>query len=282
MLLLAIFSPAQRSQPASSSELSAVPAADPGPSPLDLGFSDLYDLDFASAQREFTAWEKAHPDDPSGPVSEAAGYLFSEFNRLGVLESQFFADDKFLAGRTHLTPDAATRDHFENALARAEALAQTRRAKDSRDSDALFSLTLASGLRADYAALIEKRNFASLHYTRQAADWAQQLLAADPKRYDALLATGFTKYVIGSMSAPVRWLLRMGGLPGDKQSGISDLKIVATQGHYLAPFARILLSIAYVREADKPHAIELLTGLRQQFPANPLFDREIQRLQSTR
>lgn len=28
---------------------------------------------------------------------------------------------------------------------------------------------------------------------------------------------GFSKYIIGSMAVPVRWLMRMGGLPADKQ-----------------------------------------------------------------
>ena len=57
---------------------------------LETGFSGLYNLDFAGAQKDFSNWEAQHPDDPVGPVSEAAGYLFSEFNRLGVLEAQFY------------------------------------------------------------------------------------------------------------------------------------------------------------------------------------------------
>jgi hypothetical protein len=141
-------------------------------------------------------------------------------------------------------------------------------------------LTLSSGLQADYAALIEKRNLASLHFTREASAWAQQLLAVCHDCYDALLATGFSKYIIGSMAAPVRWLLRLGGLPADKQGGIADLQKTAAHGHYLAPFARILLAIAYVREKDRPHALELLTGLRSEFPGNTLFPREIARLRA--
>jgi hypothetical protein len=44
-------------------------------SALDRGFSGLYNLDFAGAQRDFAAWQQLHPDDPVGPVSEAAGFL---------------------------------------------------------------------------------------------------------------------------------------------------------------------------------------------------------------
>lgn len=248
--------------------------------PLDRGFSGLYNLDFAGAQRDFANWQQLHPDDPMGPVSEAAGFLFSEFNRLGVLEAQFYESDSAFFRRQRQTPDPDLRDRFQSAISRAENLAHARLAKDPEDRDALFALTLSSGLQADYAALIEKRNLTSLHYTKEASLSAQRLLAVCPDCYDALLATGFSKYIIGSMAAPVRWILRMGGLPADKQGGIDDLKTTAAHGHYLAPFARILLAIAYVREKNKPAAVQLLSGLRQQFPGNSLFPREIARLQA--
>ncbi len=214
-----------------------------------------------------------------GPVSEAAGFLFSEFNRLGVLEAQFYENDDAFAGRPKLTPDPALRQNFIAAIGRAENLAHTRLAKDPKDRDALFALTLSSGLQADYAALIEKRNLASLHYTKEASASAQQLLAVCHDCYDALLATGFSKYIIGSMAAPVRWVLRMGGLPADKQGGIADLQTTAEHGRYLAPYARILLALAYVREKNNERALELLTGLRREFPANTLFAREIAHLE---
>jgi len=246
---------------------------------LDRGFLGLYNLDFTGAQKDFSTWEAEHPDDPVGPVSEAAGCLFSEFNRLGVLETQFFADDQSFNSRTKLSPDPVVHDHFQEALDRAQRLARARLSKDAKDRDGLFAMTLASGLQADYAALIEKKNMASLHYTKEASVWAQQLLAVCSNDCsDVLVATGFSKYVIGSMTAPVRWLLRMGGLPGDKQGGIADLKMTAEHGRYLKPFARILLAIAYVRDKDKPRALELLTALRTQFPGNTLFPREIARL----
>lgn len=250
-------------------------------SPLDRGFTGLYNPDFADAQKDFSSYEAQHPDDPVGPVSEAAGYLFSEFNRLGVLEAQFYENDGAFADRPKLTPDPAIHAHFQTAINRAETLAQARLDRDPQDRDALFALTLSAGLQADYTALIEKHNLASLHFTKKATASAQQLLAVCADCYDALLATGFSKYIMGSMSPPVRWILRMGGLPADKQGGIADLQITADHGHYLAPFARILLAIAYVRDKDKPRAVQLLTGLRSEFPANPLFSREIAHLRSS-
>jgi hypothetical protein len=256
----------------------AVPPDISASTSLDHGFLGLYNLDFTGAQKDFSAWEAQHPDDPVGPVGEAAGCLFSEFNRLGILESQFYESDDAFSARSKLSPDPAVHDHFQNALDRAQQLARARLNKDAKDQDALFAMTLASGLQADYAALIEKKNLASLHYTKEASTWAQQLLAVCNNCSDVLVATGFSKYLIGSMTAPMRWLLRMGGLPGDKQGGIADLKVTAEHGRYLKPFARILLAIAYVRDKDKIRALELLTALRTQFPGNTLFPREIARL----
>ncbi|MGA8618356.1 MAG: hypothetical protein WB660_07540 [Candidatus Sulfotelmatobacter sp.] len=260
---------------ATAAPLDAIPGT-----ALDRGFLGLYNMDFTGAQKDFSSWEVQHPDDPVGPVSQAAGYLFSEFNRLGVLEAQFFENDAAFNARSKLSPDPLVHSQFQAALDQAQSLAHLRLNKDGKDRDALFALTLASGLRADYEALIEKRNLASLHYTKEASVWAHQLLAICNDCADVLVATGFSKYIIGSMAAPVRWLLRMGGLPGDKQAGIADLQTTAEHGRYLAPFARILLAIAYVRDKDKSRALQVLASLRTQFPGNTLFPREITRLQT--
>jgi hypothetical protein len=245
---------------------------------LDRGFRQLYDLDFNGGQKEFESWEKLNPDNPMGPASEAAGILFSEFDRLGVLEAQFYVDDSVFGARKKYEADPLQRARFDRQLSRAEDLAKSRLSRDSRDRDALLAMTCAAGLRSDYAALIEKRNLASLHYTKEATAWAQQLLAADPGCYDAHLAGGVSRYIIGSMAAPVRWFLRLGGVSGDKAGGIAELQKTAAKGQLLAPFARILLAIAYVREKNLPRARELLVGLQQDFPHNALFGRELARL----
>jgi hypothetical protein len=250
--------------------------------PLDHGFQLLYSLDFDAAHGIFASWEQSHPDDPMGPTCDAAGLLFSEFHRLGVLEAQFFEDDKKFESRQKLAPDPAIRTRFDAEVRKAQDIAHSLLAKNPKNRDALFALTLTNGLEADYAALIDKRNVASLHYTKEANVWGQQTLTVDPECYDAHIAGGISKYLIGSMAAPVRWLVRLGGVSGDKQEGIKELKLVADRGHYLAPFANILLAIAYVRDHDKPHARELLASLRTEFPSNPLFGQEIARIDSGR
>jgi len=270
ILLAVLLTSAAGSAPAADSISSGVS--------LDSGFHLLYNLEFNRAQQSFAAWQQQNPQNPMGPACEAAALLFSEFDRLGVLESQFYENDKSFQSRLQFAPDPNVKVQFDAALNQAEAWAQAALAKESNNRDALFAMTMASGLRADYAALIEKRNLASLHYTKDATAWSQKLLAVDPNCYDAHLATGISQYIVGSMSAPVRWLVRLGGVSGDKAAGIQELRVTAEHGQYLAPFARILLAIAYVREKDKPHARELLVALQNDFPQNPLFGREISRI----
>ena len=66
--------------------------ADARPTGLELGYRDMYNLQFDQAHKRFEDWQRTHPADPIGPVSNAAAYLFSEFDRLHILESEFFRD----------------------------------------------------------------------------------------------------------------------------------------------------------------------------------------------
>ena len=274
-IVLGILCVATLPTPAGAADLVVPPAS------LEKGFGLLYNLDFDQAHQVFVTWQELHPQDPLGPTAEAAGLLFSEFHRLGVLESQFYTNDKSFQDRNKIDPDPAVRDRFNAALGRAQTLSTNHLVASPRDRDALFAMTLSSGLQADYAALIEKRNLPSLRYTRDANDWAAKLLAVDPECYDAHVATGFSKYIIGSMAAPVRWIMRVGGVAGDKKEGIAELQLTADHGHYLGPFARILLAIAYVRDKDTARARGVLAALRDEFPKNPLFSQEIARLDAT-
>ena len=253
-------------------------AADSSAASLDRGFQLLYNLDFGRAQEQFASYQQQHADDPMGPVAEAAGLLFSELNRVGLLGTRFFDRDSSFRSRPLPKADPALRDRFNSALQRAEALALPHLASDPNDRGALLAMTLVNGLRADYTSLFENRSRVALHYTRDATNYARQLLAICGDCYDAYIATGISRYLIGSMSPPLRWILRMGGFSGDKKQGMVELRLVSERGHYLAPYARILPAIAEIREKNFTGARQLLSQLRDEFPGNPLFTQELARL----
>ena len=248
------------------------------PSDLNRGFQQMYNLDFGGAHATFLAYQQAHPEDPMGHVGNAAAYLFSEFNRLHILESDLFTDDRKFDNRSKLTPDPAVKTEFENELSRSNDLAGKILAQNSQDKNALFALVLANGLRGDYAAMIEKRNLASLGYMKTSRALAEKLLSIDPTCYDAYLAIGVENYLLGSSPAPVRWVLRMTGAQTDKDEGVQRLRLTAEKGHYLAPFARLLLAVAALRDKDRQTARVLLAGLASEFPGNQLYAKELARI----
>jgi len=247
--------------------------------PLDRGFQQMYNLDFPAAHATFRSYQQTYPADPMGYVSNAAAYLFSEFDRLHILESDLFIDDKKFDGRQKVTPDLAVKMEFEKELAKSDDLASEVLAQKPDDKNALFAQLMANGLRADYAALIEKRNLASLGYMKTSRAIAQKLLTIDPTCYDAYLALGVENYLLGINPAPVRWVLRMTGAQTDKQEGLERLRLTADKGHYLAPFARLLLAVAALRDKDRQTARTLLAGLAREFPGNQLYVTELARIQ---
>lgn len=249
------------------------------PSLLDVGYRDMYDLRFEDAHKVFEQWQQEHPDDPLGHTSNAAAYLFSEFDRLGVLQSKFFLNDQNFTGHEKLTPDPSARQAFQGELARSRRLADSQLGRRADDCNALFAKVLDLGLQADYLALIEKRNVASLSYIKSGGMLAEKLLSRDPSYYDAYLAVGVENYLLSLNPAPVRWILRMYGVGTDRSYGIEELRLTAEKGHYLLPYARLLLAVAALRDRKPSKAAELLRGLAREFPDNPLYAVELARLQ---
>lgn len=247
---------------------------------LDDGYRQMYNLDFAAAHASFHLWEQVHPEDPLGPVSDAAAYLFSEFDRLNILQAELFADDSKFAHRRKPAADGATKAAFDNALARSEQLASQALSRSPQESNALLAEVFVNGLRGDYLAMIEKRNLAALGNMKTARALAEKLLMHNPSCYDAYLAVGVENYLLGINSAPVRWILRIGGAETDKGQGIAKLQLTAQRGRYLAPYARLLLAVAALRDKDRVTAARLLNGLAHEFPNNPLYREELARLPS--
>jgi hypothetical protein len=239
----------------------------------------MYNLQFEEAHRTFNEWERLHPDDPLGPTSDAAAYLFSELERLGVLQWELFLDDERFKQRRILAPDPVTRQAFDKALAKSEKVADSVLRRSPQDGNALLAKIMNLGLRSDYLALIEKRYLASLRDMKSAGLLAEKFLTIHPSCYDAYLAVGVENYILGLKPAPVRWLLRIYGAQTDKDRGVEKLRLTAQKGHYLLPFAQLLLAVAALRDKNQNQARDLLAGLVRQFPNNTLYRRELDRLQ---
>jgi tetratricopeptide (TPR) repeat protein len=242
---------------------------------LDVGFHLLYELKFEEARTHFQVWQKSHPADPLASASEAASYLFEECNRQGVLTSNFFLDDKRFLGKVPLKPDPTLHAAFFAADQQAQDLALLQLKTNPEDPNALFAMTLSLGMQANYASLIDKHQLESLKKVREADVYAKQLLAVAPDAADAYLGLGMANYFIGSLPGTKKFFLGFAGIHGDKQAGIDQLQIAAEHGHYLRPFAKILLALAALREKKPDVARTQLQELVAEFPENPVFAREL-------
>jgi hypothetical protein len=242
---------------------------------LNDGYHSMYDLDFGAAHQKFASWKQANPDDPMGPVSNAAAYLFSELERLHVLDSELFVDDDKFRTRQHLTASPETKRAFEDELLGGRQSAQRVRIHAPDDQNALLADVLAHGLEADYLSLIEHRDLAALSVVKEGRALAVHLLTTHPDCYDAYLAIGVENYLLSLKPAPVRWVLGWSGAQTNKQEGIAKLRLTAEKGYLLQPYARMLLAVAALRDNDRIKAAQILEGLVREFPHNRLYAAEL-------
>ena len=259
--------------PASSNQNGDSPAFQTVPE-LASGFHLLYAQDFSTAREKFDNWESQHPEEPFGEVAVAASYLFEELFRQGVLSSDFFLNEKRFLHGIEGKPDPARMKSFQDALDQARKLAKNRLARNNRDPEALFALTLASGMESNADMMLKKQHFDSLKRLKEANEYAKSLLREQPDANDAYVALGSANYIIGSLSGGARFMLWFGGVHGDKKLGMAQLGKTIDGGRYLQPFAKILLALAARREKQDAVAQKLLRELSEEYPGNSLYAAE--------
>lgn len=241
---------------------------------LSAGFDLLYEQRFAQAREVFESWHSNNPEEPFGEVAVAASYLFEELYRQGVLSSNFFLDEKKFLHGIDGEPDSERMEHFREALAEAQRLARERQKTSPKDGEALFALTLAAGMESDALSILEKKRLEALKRMKEADRYSRQLLAKRPDATDAYIAPGIANYIVGSLNPGSRFALWFDGIHGDKKLGMEQIAKTAENGHYLRPFAQIMLALAARRENQTALAQRLLRELTEEYPDSALFASE--------
>jgi hypothetical protein len=248
---------------------------------VDEALSRMYNFDFPSSQEILTRYIALHPRDPLPYAFRASGYLFYELDRLGILESEFLIDDERIAEKKKKAePDPLNRERFLGALNDVDSRVTMALKADPNDRAALFAMCVAQGVATDYMALVEKRQISSLTLAKRSNGYAQRLLKLDPAFYDAYLTAGLSEYMVGSLPFFVRWFVHFDNVNGNKERGVQNLQMVAREGHYFRPFSKILLGIIALREKRPQQAQKLLAELSHEYPENPLFRKELNKLNS--
>jgi hypothetical protein len=241
---------------------------------LERGYRLLYEQQFGPARETFQSWADRNPDEPFGQVSIAATYLFEEFFLQHILTSEYFLDDKRFLGGITGTPDPGRVKNFQEACGRAKTIATHRLKTHPRDPEGLYALILCAGMQSDADSMLLKKHLDALKHLKEANTNAEILLRDHPDAYDAYVASGIAYYVIGSLSSSARFVLWFGGVHGDKELGMSEVQKTADDGHYLRPFAQILLALSARREKKPALAEKNLKELTEEFPGNTIYDTE--------
>jgi hypothetical protein len=257
--------------------LPALAAAEPDT--IDSALQRMYDFNFPASQDILTRYIAQHPQDPLPFAFRASAYLFYELDRMSILESEFFTDDDRIADKKKkLDPDPLVRKKFLEAVHDTETRANAALKVDPNDRRALFAMCIAQGVSTDYMAFVEKRQIASISVAKSSNLYAQRLMKLDPTFYDAYLTAGISEYMVGSLPFFIRWFVHFDNIAGDKKRGVQRLEQVAREGHYFRPFSKILLATIALREKRPRDAQRYLVELSRDYPENPLFRRELDKV----
>lgn len=245
------------------------------PSLLEDAYEAFYNLDYDRALADYQKALAADPDTPELHNYIAQTLLYREMYRNGALESQLVSGNNSFIRRAKLEPSPEVEKRFFAEVEMAMALCQTRIENDPKDTQALHTLAISYGLRANYGFLVRKTWSASLSDSAKARKYDQAVTEIDPTNYDARLIQGGYDYIVGSLSWSMRALGFIAGFRGDKERGLRTIEEVALKGKENRVDAEIILCALYRREGWIERSIPLVRDLIHRFPRNYLLRFEL-------
>jgi Tetratricopeptide repeat len=238
------------------------------------GGEALYNLDYDEARRIFTQIQHEFPDSPAGPQSLAASLWVQTLNESRRLQSSLYNSKSFYA-KSEDKVDPKVIQAFKDYTQQAKQLAEAKLKKDPNDIEALYALGQITGLQAAFTGAVERRFMAALRNGMDSVDYHRKVLKLDPNFHDAEVNLGLYEYVLGSLSFPVRLVLKVGGMSGSKKKGLATLERVVTDGKRANDDARMLLITLYKREKRYPEALRYARELAAKYQRNYLFKLEV-------
>lgn len=231
-------------------------------------FAHAYDLDYTEAMAKFEKALALAPNDSATHRAKATAiWLHIIFRRGSITVDQYLGGASQRDLELEKAP-AAEAEAFRHHAARALALAERRLAANARDVDALYDVGAAVGLQASYVATVEGRVGGAFRSARRAYDSHERVLALDPSRKDAGLIVGTYRYVVATLSFPVRWMAYLAGFGGDKSRGLRMIEDAARYPGDTSVDAKFALMLLYNREARYGEARAVIRELMARFPRN--------------
>jgi tetratricopeptide (TPR) repeat protein len=234
------------------------------------GTQELYNLDRERAVETFRQAVAADPQDATAYRGLASALWLSITFRRGNMTV-----DDYLGGvsrrSTPQPPPPEVAAAFNDALEHAMSLARARVEANPRDAAAHYELGAAAGLRASYIATVEGSTMGAFRAARGAYDEHEQVLRLDASRKDAGLIVGTYRYIVASLSMPLRFMAYVAGFGGGREQGLELVEGAAAYGGDNQVDARLALLVMYNREHRYDDALMQLAMLREKYPRNRLM-----------
>jgi len=93
-----------------------------------------------------------------------------------------------------------------------------------------------------------RKQLDALHNVKEAESDAVKLLAVQPDSADADVPIGIGNYIIGCLPGYKRAIVWLAAFTATAPAVMDQLRVAADRGHYLKPFAQLLLALAALRE----------------------------------
>ncbi|HEY0006324.1 MAG TPA: hypothetical protein VGB17_16200 [Pyrinomonadaceae bacterium] len=237
------------------------------------GSAALFSLDYEGARQKFLEIRRLFPSHPAGPLLLASSMWLQKLNESRRLQAALYNSKTFYA-KTEDKIDLRAFEPFKELVRQAIALSKARLKTTPRDTEALYYLGAAEGLKAAFEGTVERSFMSALRDGSSSVEHHRQVLKLDPAFRDAELTIGLYDYVVGSLPLPVKLLASVAGVRGSKKRGLATLERVAKEGRWSKENAKIILIALYKREKRFADALALVRDLSAQYPRNYLLKLE--------
>ena len=119
--------------------------------------------------------------------------------------------------------------------------------------------------------MVERSFGAGFKLATKAREDHEKVLQLDPNYADAKLVVGVYEYVVGALPFPFKILIGFAGITGSKSKGLAMLHDAGEHGTITSVESRTVISLFLRRESKYKEAIEVVRGLKAQYPRDFLF-----------
>src|SRR3954470_5846174 len=217
-----------------------------------------YNLDHDEAIRLLRQAVAADPTDPTNHRALASTIWLNILFQRGAVTVDHYLGSFSRSSVEIKDPPKELDAEFKREAAKAVELAEQRVAAAPGDALAHLDLGAALGLQASYIASVEGRLMAGFKAARRSYDECEQALALDPSRREPNLVVGTYRYVVSTLSLPMRWMAYMAGFGGNKDRGLKMIEETAASNAENRTDAQFALILLYNREHRYDDALRVL------------------------